>query len=120
MFRRDSIDLKSLDIMKVLGNKDSFDLFSIIAESVNIDGERLQITSQLSRKRYYGVLRKLVLLWFGEKEIHEFISTSFGQVINDLKVNMNSAVDEYYKLKAVDLIILSKGDRRKRSKGAGR
>ncbi|HEY7109616.1 MAG TPA: hypothetical protein VH415_09330 [Nitrososphaeraceae archaeon] len=38
-----------------------------------------------------------------------FSLTSFGQIINDLKVKMDSTVNEYYRLMAFDLVINSKG-----------
>jgi hypothetical protein len=38
-----------------------------------------------------------------------FSLTSFGQIINDLKVKIDSTVNEYYRLMAFDLVINSKG-----------
>lgn len=38
-----------------------------------------------------------------------FSLTSFGQIINDLKVKMDTTVNEYYKLMAFNLVINSKG-----------
>lgn len=60
----DFVGLKSSDIMKVLGNKDSFELFDIIVEKVNIDSRVLQSTSKLSKKH-----SKTNGLWLGEKKI---------------------------------------------------
>jgi hypothetical protein len=101
--------LKSLDIMKVLGNKDSFDLFNIIAEKVIIDTMVLQSTTRLSKKRYYTGIQKLMACGLIRRKSKNLSLTSFGQIVNDIMLKMDSAVNEYYRLKAVDLIISSRG-----------
>jgi len=113
MFQKDFVGLKSSDIMKVLGNKDSFELFNIIVEKVNIDSRFLQSTSKLSKKRYYSGIQKLMACGLVRRKSKNFSLTSFGQIINDLKVKMDTTVNEYYRLMAFDLVINSKGMGRK-------
>ena len=101
--------MKSLDIMKVLGNKDSFELFNTIAKRVIIDTILLQSTIGLSKKRYYTGIQKLIACGLVRRKSKNLSLTSFGRIINDRIVKMDSVVNEYYRLKAVDLIIDSRG-----------
>ncbi|HEY7110935.1 MAG TPA: hypothetical protein VH415_16025 [Nitrososphaeraceae archaeon] len=101
--------MKSLDIMKVLASQDSLELFTIIAKNNDINSRLLQSKSKLTGKRYYSGVRRLIACSLVRRKSKNLSLTTFGQAVNDLKVKMDSIVNESYRLKAVDVIMDLKG-----------
>ena len=101
--------MKPYEIMEVLGNNDTYEVFNTIAENVSIDSQLLQSMNGFSKARYYKRVQKLIACGLVKRKSGILSLTSFGKVVNSGKSRIDSAVSEYYKLKALDLIRVSKG-----------
>jgi hypothetical protein len=95
--------------MEVLGNNDTHELFNIIAEKVSIDSELLQSTNGFSKAQYYKKIQKLIASGLVKRKSGILSLTTFGKVVNSGKLRIDSAVSEFYRLKALDLVKLVKG-----------
>jgi hypothetical protein len=95
--------------MKVLANYDSLELFTIIVKNIDINSRLLQSKSKLAGKRYYSGLGRLITCGLVRRRSKNLSLTTFGQAVNDLKIKMDSIVNDYYRFKAADVIMDLKG-----------
>jgi hypothetical protein len=76
----------------------SRDLFGFIASNNNHDGTSSD-TLNLSRKRYYNKLSKLIKLDLIKRESGRYILTPFGTVIYEVQLGFGKAVIDHLKIK---------------------
>jgi hypothetical protein len=101
--------LKPSEIMEVLGNNDTYGLFNTIAEKVSIDSQLLQSINGFSKAQYYKRIQKLIACGLVKRKYEILSLTAFGKVVNSGKLRIDIAVAEFYRLKALDLVKVSKG-----------
>jgi hypothetical protein len=97
---------KDEDVLKALSDSKSLDMFRSIARG-NVENEEL--TRGLSRKQYYFRMRQLLKGGLVQKIKGNFSLTCFGAIVYHAQVVIESGVNNYWKLKAIDSIQTSRG-----------
>ena len=96
------------DVLELLSDKGTLEIFNAIANNGNIYGQSLQSMNGFSKKQYYSRTQRLLIQGLVKRKHGIFSLTSFGQVVYHSKFRLDAAVKEYYRLKAVDSISASK------------
>ena len=92
------------DVLELLSDKGTLEIFSAIADSENIRSKGLQSMNGFSKKQYYSRTQRLLTHGLVKRKFGIFSITSFGKVVYHTKLRLDAAVKEYYRLKAVDSI----------------
>lgn len=99
------------DILRAITNKVSLEIFDIVATKKKIDSKTLRYLrgfNELTNKPYYSRVYELTKLGLIKRTDGVFSITSFGAVVYHAKLRIDTAIKEYWKLKAVDSIEGSK------------
>ena len=96
---------KDEDVLKVLSDSKSLDMFRSIAIG-NVENKEL--TKGLSRKQYYFRMRQLLKAGLVHRIKGGFSLTCLGAVVYHAQVVIESGVNNYWKLKAIDSIQASR------------
>src|SRR5215831_353786 len=91
------------DVLKTIAEDKSLVLFNTIALS-NSDSDILITTLHLSRKQYYARLSALLKAGLVKREMAKYYLTTFGIIVYHAQEIIRKAVNEYWKLKAIDSI----------------
>jgi predicted transcriptional regulator len=91
-------------VIKLLSDQKSLDLFNTIAREEGMNtSESLRVKLKLTKKPHYSRISALVRSGLVMKrQDHKYYLTSFGHIIYQVLLTMDGAMDEYWKLKAVD------------------
>ena len=57
---------------------------------------------QLTRKQYYSRISRLIKTGLVKRENERYTLTSFGKVIYDIQITIEVALENFWKLKAID------------------
>ena len=91
-------DLKTSDIFRTIASKQS-------------SSDILISELKLTRKEYYARISRLAKAGLVKREKGKYLLTSFGRVIYsaylDLETRIESAIKDFWKLKAIDLMNIS-------------
>ena len=93
------------DVLKALSDSKSLDMFRSIARG-NVENEEL--TRGLSRKQYYFRVRRLLKAGLVQKIKGNLSLTCLGTIVYHAQVVIESGVNNYWKLKAIDSIQTSR------------
>jgi len=108
--------LSKFTILNVISEKRTSDIFKCIA-SARLNTEILISKLKLTRKQYYSRLSLLTKAGMVKRLNGRYHLTEFGKVIYSAEVNLESkiesAVNNYWKLKAIDLLQISSAEERK-------
>ncbi|MGB7953503.1 MAG: hypothetical protein WCF23_05945 [Candidatus Nitrosopolaris sp.] len=90
--------------IKILSDQKSLDLFNTIAKEEGINrSESLRVKLKLTKKPHYQRISALVKSGLVKKrQDHNYYLTTFGHAIYQVLLTMQDAMDEYWKLKAID------------------
>jgi hypothetical protein len=95
------------DVLKAISDKKSFELFRIVALT-KPDADILVSKTKLTRKQYYSRMSSLISAGLIKRKNGKHTLTAFGKVIYDIcLVSVENAVNNYWKLKAVDSLQIS-------------
>jgi len=91
-------------VIKLLSDQKSLDLFNTIAREEGMNrSESLRVKLKLTKKPHYQSMSALVRSGLVMKrQDHKYYLTAFGHVIYQVLLTMDGAMNEYWKLKAVD------------------
>jgi len=91
-------------VLRLLSDQKSLDLFSTIAREEGINrSEGLRIKLNLTKKPHYHRISALVRSGLVMKRHdHNYYLTTFGHIIYQVLLTMQAAMDEFWKLKAID------------------
>ena len=92
-----------LDILKTIANDKSLVLINTIALSNN-DSNILISTLHLTRKQYYARLSALLKAGLVKREMSKYYLTTFGMIIYHVQEIIGEALNQDWKLKAIDSI----------------
>ena len=92
-----------LDILKTIANDKSLALFNTIALS-NCDNDICIRALKLTRKQYYSRLSALLKAGIVKRVKGKYSLTAFVVIVYHAQGLIGKAVDEYWKLKAIDSI----------------
>ena len=91
------------DVLKTIAEDKSLVLFNTIALS-NSDSDILISTLHLTRKQYYARLSALLKAGLVKREMARYYLTTFGMIIYHAQEIIGKALNQYWKLKAIDSI----------------
>jgi len=94
------------DVLKTIAEDKSLVLFNAIALS-NSDSDILISTLHLTRKQYYARLSALLKAGLVKREMAKYSLTTFGMILYYVQEIMGKALNQYWKLKAIDSISAS-------------
>ena len=94
------------DLLKTIAEDKSLVLFNTIALS-NSDSEIIISTLHLTRKQYYTRLSALLKVGLVKREMTKYSLTTFGMILYHVQEIIGKALNEYWKLEAIDPINLT-------------
>jgi predicted transcriptional regulator len=96
------------DVLKAISDKRSLELFRIVALTKS-DTDILISKTKLTRKQYYSRMSRLMNAGLMKRKNGKYTLTAFGKVIYDIAIaSIENAVSNYWKLKAIDSLEMSK------------
>ena len=97
-----------VDLFSALGDEKSLRLFKAIGTK---PGSSKEFTHRLrlSHKEYYTRMSRFIRIGIVKRKQTKYHLTALGPVVHDSEVMMKKAVDNLWKLKALDSIDLSDG-----------
>jgi hypothetical protein len=108
--------IRTLTIMKILqtadkvltaiSDKESLELFRFIAINSE-DSDSLRTKTNLTRKQYYSRLSRMTKVGLVKRKKGKHSLTAFGKVIYDAQTIIEKAVNNYWRLKAIDSLEIS-------------
>jgi hypothetical protein len=94
------------DILKTIGDDKSLVIFNAIALS-NIGSDVLISRLQLTRKQYYSRMSTFLKTGLVKREMGKYSLTTLGMILYHAQEIIGKAVDQIWKLKAIDSISTS-------------
>jgi hypothetical protein len=91
------------DVLKTIAEDKSLVLFNAIALS-NSDSDILISTLHLTRKQYYARLSAQLKAGLVKREMAKYYLTTFGMILYHAQELIGKALNQYWKLKAIDSI----------------
>lgn len=98
------------DVLKALADDKSLVLFNTIALS-NDDSRILISKLGITRKQYYSRLSALSRVGLVNRENGKYFLTTFGIILYHIQEIIGIAVNQYWRLKAIDSIRISGNDK---------
>ena len=104
--------LESLgNLMKLISDNKSLLIFKTIFLASGDSGENLRTQLKLTKKQYYSRISRLTKAGLVNRQKGRYFVTAFGRVIYDAQRLLGSAVKNYWKLKAIDSLGVTKDDK---------
>jgi hypothetical protein len=97
------VGLTVTDILESISDEKALGLFKTIALT-KPDSEILITKTQLSRKQYYSRMSVLMRSGLVKRNKGRYALTAFGKVIYDIEITIEIALENLWKLRAVDLV----------------
>jgi predicted transcriptional regulator len=88
-------------VLKTIADDKSLELFSIVALE-KIDSRNLKSKMRVTRKQYYSRLSRMTKAGLVRRKNGKYILTTFGKIVYESKVTIENALNNYWKLKAID------------------
>ena len=105
-----SSGLSTADVLRCVSDEKALSLFKAIAVSQNQDSSSITLMTKLtlSRKQYYSRMQKLMRAGLIIKRVDDgkYHFTSLGKIIFDIYGKIETAIKYYWKLKAIDSIMM--------------
>jgi len=93
-------------VLTAISDKESLELFRFIAAN-NEDSDGLRTKTNLTRKQYYSRLSRMTKAGLVKRKKGKHSLTAFGKVIYDAQTIVERAVNNYWRLKAIDSLEIS-------------
>ncbi len=88
-------------VIRTIADDKSLELFTTVALE-SIDSKNLKNKTKLTRKQYYSRLSRMIRAGLVRRKNGKYILTTFGRIVYDSKVTIENALNNYWKLKAID------------------
>lgn len=88
-------------VLRTIADDKSIELFTTVALET-IDSKNLKKRTKLTRKQYYSRLSRMTSAGLVRRKNGKYILTTFGRIVYDSKVTIENALNNYWKLKAID------------------
>jgi hypothetical protein len=95
------------NVMKALSDQKTQKLFKSIIEAETAQSQLLIGNLGLSRRQYYNRIKDLTGVGLIRRQRGRYRLTSFGKIINSLQKIAERSVSNYWKLEAIDSIMMS-------------
>ena len=93
-------------ILRTIADDKSLELFTTVALET-IDSKNLKNKTKLTRKQYYSRLSRMTRAGLVRRKNGKYILTTFGRIVYESKVTLETALSNYWKLKAIDSVEIS-------------
>jgi predicted transcriptional regulator len=93
-------------ILRTIADDKSLELFTTVALET-IDSKNLKNKTKLTRKQYYSRLSRMTRAGLVRRKNGKYILTTFGRIVYESKVTLETALTNYWKLKAIDSVEIS-------------
>jgi predicted transcriptional regulator len=103
IFRKSMKSNSPADIIGAIADNRSLDLFDSIARGTS-ESEQLKDSKGLTRKQYYSRTGRLLRVGLIKRNKGKFSLTTLGTVVYHAQIEIEKAVKNYWKLKAIDSI----------------
>ena len=90
-------------MLRAIGDDKSLELFGTVAQET-IDSRNLKSKIKLTRKQYYSRLSRMTRVGLVRRKNGKYVLTSFGKIVYESKLTVENALNNYWKLKAIDSI----------------
>jgi predicted transcriptional regulator len=101
-----------VDILNALSDKEALSIFKTVSlGNDNVTSDFLMTKLKLTRKQYYSKMMALTKIGLIGRRKGKYFLTSLGKVICHFIIKFEDALNNYWKLKAIDSIQLSFPDR---------
>jgi predicted transcriptional regulator len=88
-------------VLRTIADDKSIELFTTVALET-IDSKNLKSRTKLTRKQYYSRLSRMTSAGLVRRKNGKYILTTFGRIVYDCKATIENALNNYWKLKAID------------------
>ena len=93
-------------VLTAISDKESLELFRFIAINSE-DSDSLRTKTNLTRKQYYSRLSRMTKVGLVKRKKGKHSLTAFGKVIYDAQTIIEKALNNYWRLKAIDSLEIS-------------
>jgi predicted transcriptional regulator len=93
-------------VLRTIADDKSSQLFKTIAQGT-IDSEGLKSKTKLTRKQYYSRLSRMTKAGLVRKKRGKYLLTTFGKIVFDAQLTVETALGSYWKLRAIDSLEMS-------------
>jgi CheY-like chemotaxis protein len=101
------LKISSPDILNVISDEKTLALLKTIASVNDNDSDTLRTKTKLTRKQFYSRISMLIPAGLIRRNKGEYFLTSLGKVIYYYRMRIESALEGYWKLKAIDSFEIS-------------
>ena len=88
-------------VLRAIADDKSLELFGTVAQET-IDSRNLKSKIKLTRKQYYSRLSRMTRTGLVRRRNGKYVLTTFGKIVYESKVTVENALNNYWKLKAID------------------
>ena len=99
------------EVIKLISDNKSLLIFKTIFLASGDTGENLRTQFKLTKKQYYSRMSRLTKAGLVNRQKGRYFVTAFGMVIYDAQRLLGSAVNNYWKLKAIDSLGVAYDDK---------
>ena len=92
------------DTLRALSDDKSLALFNMVAFTLPRDTGAVMTRLALTRKQFYSRMNRLIGVGLVTRKSDRYYLTSFGKVVYESHKLIGNAVENYWKLKAIDSI----------------
>jgi predicted transcriptional regulator len=96
-----------VNILSAISNEKALLLFKTIAQLENYNTDMLIKKLRVNRKQFYFIMKKLRDVHLVRRIDGRYHLTSFGKVVYRAQARVEIAVENHWKLKALDSVIMS-------------
>jgi predicted transcriptional regulator len=93
-------------VLRNISDEKSWALFRTIAQEV-FDSKSLKSSAKLTRKQYYSRLSRMTRAGLVRKRSGRYALTTFGKIVYGAQLTVENALQNYWKLKAIDSLEIS-------------
>src|SRR6266508_4754512 len=93
-------------VLRSIADDKSLELFRTVALEM-IDSKDLKNRTRLTRKQYYSRLSRMTRTGLLRKKNGKYILTTFGKIVYESQMAIQNALNNYWKLKAIDSLEMS-------------
>ena len=91
------------DVLDVISDSKSLEMFTSIAKNGG-DSEELKHTKELTKKQFYSRMKELMNAGVVKRDKGRFSLTSLGAIVYHAQLIIESGINNYWKLRALDSI----------------
>lgn len=102
--------ISEADVFNAISDEKSLDLFKAIAMTKSGDTDIFKKKLKLTRKQYYSRMSHMMKVGLIQRKNKKYFLTSLGKIVYEAQAIIENALNDYWKLKAIDSILLLEHD----------